>query len=145
MKKDSLKKIAVAVLLLVVAGAGIAYYKWNQPHTDVKGAKGLPISSAKLYTTFATDSTAAKKSFTGKILEVTGEIGSVSKNQQNQTVVVMKVDSTDASVNCTLEDAETAGLAPGKEAKLKGICDGYLEGDLGLSGNVVMVRCYIVK
>jgi len=140
-----LKKILLAILLIGAVAGGIAYYKWNKPHLDVKDASGIKISAAKLYNTFATDSATAKKTYTDKVLEIDGEVASTSKNQQNQMIIVLKVDSTDASVNCTMEEKDVATSNVGSKIAIKGICNGYLEGDLGLSGNVVVDRCYIVK
>ena len=125
--------------------AGVAYFKWNKPHMNVKDADGIKITASKLYNSYSTDSTTAKASFTNKVIELSGEVAGISKNQQNQTVITVKVDSTDASVNCTLEDANTVDVKVGTAITVKGICDGYLEGDLGLAGSVIMVRCLLIK
>jgi hypothetical protein len=44
-----------------------------------------------------------------------------------------------------MEEKDITPINVGSKIAIKGICNGYLEGDLGLSGNVVVDRCYIVK
>jgi len=140
------KKIISAILVLALAGAATGYFIWNKPHQDVESATAVKTTATELYKSFTTDSVTAKKNFVQRVLEVSGTVSAVSKNQQNQTVVLIKTGTDGASVNCTME-AEAAAFSVGSTVIIKGICDGLGQGDadLGIMGDVYLVRCYNVK
>ena len=140
------KKILSLVLILAVITAGAGYYFWNKPHQDVSGAEGIKTEATALYKTFITDSVAAKKNYLQKVVQVKGIVNAVSKNQQNQTVVTIKTGTEGAYINCTME-GEVVNIKEGNETTIKGICEGIAEGDaeMGIVGDVYLVRCYLVK
>ena len=140
------KKIITAFLIIVVLGAAAGYYLWNKPHLNVSGTEGLKIDAAILYNAFIGDSAAANKNFVQQVVEVSGTVTGVSKNQQNQRVVLFKTAIEGASVNCTFEERLDT-IAKGSTIKIKGICSGMGQGDadLGIMGDVYLVRCYLVK
>ena len=61
-------------------------------------------------------------------------------------VVMLQTSEAGAYVNCTMEE-KAAGLVENKEATLKGICTGMGMGDadLGIMGDVYLVRCYLIR
>ena len=140
------KKIGLIVTILLLAGLSAAYFLWNKPHKDVSSAKGLQVNATKLYQAFITDSAAANAKYADKVVEVKGIIKSTSLNQQQQVIVVLQTDNSEAAVNCTLEQKD-AVIKAGAEIKLKGICTGLGEGDadLGILGDLYLIRCYIAE
>ena len=112
----------------------------------MKNAKGKKTEAAVLYKIFLKDSVQGKKDYANKILEVSGMVMKVSKNQQNQVIVMLQTSEAGAYVNCTMEE-DVTGLAENKQATLKGICTGMgmSDPDLGIMGDVYLVRCYLVK
>ncbi len=69
------------------------------------------------------------------VLEVTGIINEMSKNQKGETVITLK--GTDmGGIICTLESAIQAATKVGATVVIKGICTGYLT-------DVVLVRCVV--
>src|ERR1700739_1872999 len=93
----------VAIVVIAIIGSGVAFYLWNKPHRNVKDADAIKTTAIELYNSFAKDSTTAKSKYTNNIVEVTGTVNQVSKNQQNQTVVLLNTNIQNASVNCTME------------------------------------------
>lgn len=140
------KKIIAAVVLLAAAGAAVGFYMWNKPHRDVASAGGIKAGAAALYTTFITDSAAAKKNYLQQVVEVKGVVHSTSKNQQNQTIITFKTATEGAYINCTMEGAAD-DIKEGSDITVKGICAGLgqADADLGIMGDVYLVRCYTVK
>lgn len=138
------KKIVVWVMVLAAAGAAAGYFLWNKPHKDVADAAGIKIKAAALYQAFIEDSAAANTKFIDKIVEVSGTVKSIGVNQQQQAVVTLQAGTGDAAVNCTLEQKD-AVLKEGTAIILKGICTGMGEADadLGIMGDVYLIRCYI--
>jgi tRNA_anti-like len=140
------KKIAAALLFCAITAAVVVYYLWNKPHLDVVYAQSVKTGAADLYNSFITDSAAAKKKFSEQVIEVTGIISGVSKNQQNQTVILLKSGVEGANINCTME-GEAGKTAVGENVSVKGICEGLGQGDadLGILGDLYLVRCYIAE
>ena len=141
-KKYILISITVILLLLL----GVSYYMYNKPAQDVQHADGKKVTAIALYEQYSKDSVLAKNEFTQKILQVSGIVTQVSKNQQNNTVVLLKTNIEGASVNCTMEGS-AEGINAGNNVEIKGICNGMGEGDvdLGIMGDVYLVRCYTVN
>ena len=141
-KRYILLSIAVILLLLV----GIGYYMYNKPAVDIESAEGKKVMATALYECFATDSMLAKKDFTQKIVQVSGVVTQVSSNQQKNTVVLLKTNTDGAYVNCTMEEP-AQGISAGSNIEIKGICNGMGEGDadLGIVGDVYLIRCHTVK
>ncbi|MEP6583966.1 MAG: hypothetical protein ABJA90_06855 [Ginsengibacter sp.] len=143
MKRKSIKTIFFLFITLTVVAAIAGYLLWNKPHTDVRETKGIETNAIALYKSFVTDSVTAKTTFVNKVLKITGIIKSVSENQQHQQVILLKTSEPEASVNCTMESKAIA-VSVGDKVSLKGICIGYIGGaaDMGLPGDVFLVRCY---
>ncbi len=131
--------------VIIIAGA-VGFYFYNKGPVNIKNAKAMKTGAPALYQSFLKDSAGAKKTYLNNILEVSGLIKKISKNQENQVVVMLQTDESGAYVNCTMEE-EVAGLVENKEGTLKGICTGMGMGDadLGIMGDVYLVRCYLVK
>jgi len=143
----SKKKLIVTLLVIVLIGAaGTGYYLYNKPGVSVEDASGEKVVAAALYQTFIKDTASAKANYTNKILEVSGLVTQVSQNPQQQHIILLKTGTEGASVNCTLE-GPPGDIGTGRQISIKGICNGIGEGDadLGLPGDVYLVRCYILK
>jgi hypothetical protein len=141
-----IKKILLVLILLAAAGGTIAYFQWNKPHEDVASEAGVKTDAIALYKLFTTDSVTAKKNYIQKVVEVSGTVNSVSKNQQNQAIVLIRTAADGAYINCTMEQ-QTDAVKAGAVVAIKGICNGIGQGDadLGIMGDVYLVRCYLAK
>jgi pectate lyase len=140
------KAWVVGSLIIVAAAASIGYYLWNKPAVNVSGAAGVKTGAASLYKTFSTDSLTAKKTYTQQVVEVAGVVNGTSVNQQNQIVVLLNTGMEGGNINCTME-GKAAHIKKGDGVIIKGICNGLGQGDpdLGILGDVYLVRCYRVQ
>lgn len=140
------KYLLLFVTVIMLAAAGLGYYLYNKPAIDVQNAKGKKVSATELYLKFSADSATAKSNYVNKILEVSGIVTQILENQQHQQVVMFKTNTDGAAVNCTLE-GPAGDLKAGHTVGIKGICNGMGEGepDLGIMGDVYLVRCYVLK
>ena len=138
------KKYIIFFILTIIAISGaVGIYLFNKGPVNIKNARATKVDAAVLYTAFLKDSVQAKQSYTNKILEVTGMVTRLSKNQQNQVIVMLQTNEGGAYINCTMEE-ETVSFEENKQARLKGICTGMGMGDpdLGIMGDVYLLRCY---
>jgi tRNA_anti-like len=142
-KKRNIGIIFFAVIM--IAGA-IGFYFYNKGPVNVKNAKAIKTEATALYQSFLKDSTAAKKTYLNNILEVSGLVIKVSKNQEDQVIIMLQTNEAGAYINCTIEE-DVAGPPENKQVTLKGICTGMGMGDadLGIMGDVYLVRCYLTK
>ena len=140
------RNVLIFFLTAISIAVAVGFYVFNKGPVNVKEASATKIDATVLYQAFLKDSVGAKKKYLNNILEVSGMVMKVSKNQQNQAIVMLKTNETGAYVNFTMEEAVT-GLAENKQATLKGICTGMGMGDadLGIMGDVYLVRCYLIK
>lgn len=138
------KNILLIFIALIVIAAFAAYRLWNKPHVDVKDADAVETNAIVLYNTFITDSIKAKSDYLNKVIIVSGTVKEILLNQQNQQIILLKTSVADASVNCTMEE-NANNYKVGDTIRLKGICAGYIGGDIemGLTGDVFLVRCYL--
>lgn len=141
-----IKITLISIAILVLTGGAVGYYLYNKGPRDIRMANGIKVKAEELYLIYTTDSTEAKKKYTDKIVQVTGEITDISSNLQQQKVVLLKTASESAHINCTLEIADE-NLRAGEIITLKGIASGMGQGDeeLGIPGDVYLIRCHINK
>lgn len=135
LKKKILKWLLLSILVIGTTGGIVAYKMWNKPHRNVEATTAIAVTATKLTTEYETNEPEANIDYLDKVLEVTGEINEISKNQKGEAVITLK--GTDmGGVICTLESAMPAVTKTGATVVVRGICTGYLT-------DVVLVRCII--
>ncbi len=149
MTPKSKRTILFTVLCLVAIGAGIGYYLYNKkPLNPNDVSPDTKTTSIELYQAFAADTVVAKKKFSRKdeVVEVSGIVLRISQNQDKQTIILLKTNEAGASVNCTME-GPVDNVKEADNINLKGFCTGMGAGDtdLGIVGDVYMIRCYKLK
>ncbi len=143
------RTIVFTVLGLFAIGAGIGYYLYNKkPINPNDVSPDTKITSTELYQAFAKDTLIAKKDFSrrNEVVEVSGVVSGIAQNQDKQSIILLKTNVGDASVNCTMEGL-FENIKEGDNVRLKGFCTGMGAGDadLGIVADVYMIRCYQVK
>ncbi|MBK7683933.1 MAG: hypothetical protein IPJ26_16365 [Bacteroidetes bacterium] len=108
MKKKKIFKIAGVIILVgVIIGSGVAYYLFNMPHRDVQDSKtDFSLSASSIVNEYLQNADSANAKYLqeegeSKILAVKGKIFSISVDQKNQKVVLLKDVSEKAGVSCT--------------------------------------------
>ena len=134
-KKKFLKISLLLFLIITVTGGFVGYKMWNKPHRNVAAARSITVTAATLAAGYESNETSANAQYLDKVLEVNGEVATVSANQKGKTVITLK-GSDMSGIICTVEGALTATIKPGAAVVIKGICTGYLT-------DVVLVRCII--
>ena len=140
------KNILTLLLLVALLAAVFGYYLFNKGPVEVRNSDAIKANAIELYEQFNTDSTAALNKYSGKILQVTGEVTAVSLNQEKQKIILLKTNTGGASVNCTMEE-DPGDVKINAVVNIKGICSGIGQGDedLGIKGDVYLTRCFLIK
>jgi len=143
MRKKTRRNIFLFFIAIIVIAFIIGYRVWNEPHKNIKNATGTKTTAAALYSDLTKDSATMKSKFINKIVIVSGEVKQASRNQTGQQIILLKTNVEGGSVNCTMEE-NINNITPGEKIIIKGICSGYIGGDLdmGLPGDVFLTRCY---
>ncbi|MFA6057612.1 MAG: hypothetical protein WC756_05410 [Taibaiella sp.] len=120
-----MKKIVLIILILVVGGVGAGLYIWNKAPATVADSASSAISADELAAAFTTNEQQANGKFLNKVLDVSGTIVEVTKNQDGKTVITLGVASDPLSgVQCTMRDSDIKAEV-GKSITIKGFCNGY--------------------
>jgi hypothetical protein len=145
------KTILLSIAALAFAAAFIGYTLYNKKHFSVQDTVATAtITAAALHQTFATDAAFAKTKFTGdeankKVIQVQGAVTAIQKDQQGNTIILLKTSTDGAFINCTME-GKTGNINTGITIVLKGICTGYnFDAAMGIPGDVILVRCFLTK
>jgi len=141
------KRLILIIITAVIVVTGVTVYRlWNKPHKDVKDAASVEVAAVELYNIFVADSVKAGSLYTDKVVQVVGTIAKLSLNQESQQVILIETGVAGGYINCSMEE-KTTGFNTGDKIILKGICSGYISGDIdmGLPGDVFLTRCYLFK
>jgi hypothetical protein len=133
------KIVLVIIVLGLIGASAVVYYVYNKPHRDVSKEKGVQLSAQNLYDAFRTNETEANKLYLDKAIELTGEVGNVSTNQDGKVVVDFKTNDPLVVINCTFKE-NPGNLQPGQTITFKGICTGFIP-----DANVVINEGVLVK
>jgi hypothetical protein len=151
MTSKTKKTILVSILGLVLIAAFVGYRLYNKQHFSVQNATpAASVSAADLHNTFVKDSVLAKTKFIGdennhKVIQVDGEVAEVKKDQQGNTIILLKTATDGAFINCTME-GKADGITAGSKIALQGVCTGYnFDAEMGIPGDVILVRSFISK
>ena len=135
--KKLLKILALLLLAGILIGGFIGYKMYNKPHRRVDDANSVKIEALQLVTEYETNEAEANKKYLDKVLNVSGKVTEVGKNQDGNHVVTLG-GSNMGAVICTVEDKAATPPATGHAVNIKGICTGYLT-------DVVLARAVLEK
>lgn len=126
--KQSVKIALFTVFFLALAGILGGLIMFNKKHKDLQKVKpDFTISAIDLQKSFEENESDATIKFAGKILEISGIIGSVRQGEENITIVTLNSGSDLSSVICTFSSAVDAiNLAAGEQITIRGECSGFL-------------------
>jgi uncharacterized protein YxeA len=138
-----MKKILLLLLFAVLVAAGIGFYLWNKPHRTAENEKPFAtLTASQLFTEFATDEPASWTKYKDKVIQVTGEVESISTDASGNTQVVIKTDTEMSTVSVTLmAGAQAPQQEPGTMIEVKGICNGFMNlvtGEVQMNQGVVV-------
>lgn len=125
---SKLLKIGLPLLLIF----SLAAYKFTQPKGELniyRATTELTINASSLYAAFETDEASANGTYAGKVIEVSGAVASITKEDDGHYVMGLAADSPLGKVLCNLAPGEpepVGTVAIGNSVTVKGVCTGYL-------------------
>lgn len=154
-KNKRVKVFAIITLIGIVISGGVVLYLFNMPHRDVQETTtDFTLKAKDIVKEYLTDSQIANDKYLdaegeSKILEVEGNIFSISEDFNNQVVVLLKSNENEAGVSCTFTaetNQSTSSLAVGQKVIIKGVIrsGASYDEDLEMYENVIMEKCDVV-
>ena len=154
-KKRVIKFIVIVALSVVVIGAAIGLYLFNKPHRNVQAAEvDFSVTSSALVEEYLTSPEKANEKYlsdegNSKILAITGKVHSISRDLNDQIVVLLKAEGQNAGVSCTFTketNANTSTLQIGQTITVKGVIrsGAGFDADLDLYEDVIVEKCDII-
>ncbi len=144
-KKQILKRVFLAVLFLILAGAGIVWYMFTKTFANTANAKADYIVEAPaLLHEYSINAKAANIKYTEKIITVSGRVSEVEA--ADTTVNIKMADSTGAYIIFAFQKNDIAAakkLKEGDAVSIKGSCNGGTYSDILETIYVAFKRCSI--
>jgi hypothetical protein len=122
-------KIALFVVFFVALGGILAaLIMFNKKHVDTSKAKpDYVLTATALQKEFEENEKEASARYIKKIIEVSGDIASITPADSNNLNISLKTGNELSSVICTFPaSGEALKLKPGDEVTLRGECSGFL-------------------
>ncbi len=157
MKTQKIFKLLVIIAVAGVLSAGaVGFYLFNMPHRDIQSSKtDFELTVASLVDEFLHDSNSAndkylKEDEDSKILEVSGNVAKISKDYNENVVVILREPGREVGVSCTFlshSEHTTSQIEVGQHIKVKGIIrsGAYYDEDLKMYEDVIMEKCDLVS
>jgi hypothetical protein len=125
-KKNWLKKLLLAGILLLVIGGGIAWYIFTDKFEDTAAAKSVySVNALNLINEFKKNDSASNKKYTEQIVTVNGKITSV---EAADTTVNLKITNPEGSYIIFAfqqkDIADAKKVKEGDSVSIKGSCSG---------------------
>lgn len=148
MNKNMIRYSFITVILVIT---GLVYYgfsEYNRKHKDVSDAvASFNTTGESIIHEFTTDEKSANTKYLDKIIEVSGIVKSIDKDDEGSVTVVLGSPSNISSIRCNIDSAdriETANLQKNIPVTIKGVCNGFNADEL-LGSDLILNRCSINK
>ena len=150
MKKRTLILSLIALVLLI--GGYFGYKTYTRGNTDLSRVKPSLVTAAdKLVQEFVTDEASANQKYLPKtefVIEVSGQVKAIDKNDKGRTTLVLKASEVDmSSVQCAIDSThlkDLNGIKPGDLARVRGVVTGFNSDEL-LGSDVFLARSVIIR
>ncbi|WP_026232369.1 OB-fold protein [Neolewinella persica] len=124
------KILKIGLPLLIVGGLLAFKFMQPKPLLDIQSATTeLNINAGSLYAAFESDEIAANATYVGKVMEVSGSLSEITKDDAGHYVLTLSADSPLGQIVCNLSPKESppvSSSAIGQIVTVKGVCTGYL-------------------
>jgi hypothetical protein len=139
-----IKKNVFTRAVLFIIGVLIVFYIYPkltnkiEEKTNIKYSdSAVSLTASRLYKIYEENEPSANKTFKGKIVSVTGEIGSIGKDMIGKFNICLKTKNSLCSIQCFFDKAhkkKVVAQEKGTYITITGRCDGK-------TGRVILRKC----
>jgi hypothetical protein len=130
--------IFLILALIVAVAAWIYIFKDSESNVDSHKTE-VTIDASKLLQAYEMNEDSAKIKYGDKVIQVSGTVGSITKDSLGYSVYLKEKDAISGIV-CSFDKSsfDSVRIKPGAQINVKGICMGYLM-------DVQMNKCNIAE
>ena len=144
-KKSTVKKILIAVVILIIAGIGTAWYIFTDKFTDTAAEKAAyTFSALDFIREFQQNDSASNKKYAEQIITINGRVSAIE--QADTSVNIKMADSTGSYVIFAFQAQDAANvkkIKQGDSVSIKGSCSGGIYSDILETEFITFKRCSI--
>lgn len=139
------------IVLILLAACIFVYREYNRERADSYSLKPLfKVKALDLLKEFLNNEQRANLKYAGQniIIEVTGMVKEVIKNEQGNYIIIMGDTSSLSSVRCSIDTLYTSSgnnLQRGSIATIKGNFNGYKADEMGIGADVEFNFCVVTS
>jgi hypothetical protein len=126
--KAWLKYILGFIVIVVIAGAGFAWWVYHKSHRNINDEIAVKSETNALLDAFKQNEKTASAQYNDKVLELSGIVKDASKNDAGNWVINIENDAQTGSITVAFSALQDA-LQPFDSIAYKGICAGYFPED----------------
>ena len=126
--KAWLKYILGFIVIVVIAGAGFAWWVYHKPHRNINDEIAVKVATNALLDAFKQNEKKASSQYNDKVVELSGIVKEASKNEAGNWVVNIENDMHTGSITVAFSALQDA-VQPFDSIAYKGICAGYFPED----------------
>jgi hypothetical protein len=126
--KAWLKYILGFIVIVVIAGAGFAWWVYHKPHRNINDEIAVKVATNALLDAFKQNEKKASSQYNDKVVELSGIVKEASKNEAGKWVVNIENDMHTGSITVAFSALQDA-VQPFDSIAYKGICAGYFPED----------------
>lgn len=152
----TIKKITLVLTTGILIAFGTGFYMFNKPGRDVQATQtDFSYQVSTIVDEYLTDAKAANSKYldeegNSKVLEITGIVVEISKDFNNQVVILLKDEIDKAGVSATFTketNAHTSTIKVGDEITIKGVIrsGAAYDADLEMYENVIIDKSDVVS
>jgi len=141
--------IVIALLLAAGLAGWFGYSKFRERPADLSRVKpAFRITASDLIREFEANDSLANNRYLGQVLEVTGPVKDVTKDESGFLTITLGDPSELSGIRCAMDSShqsDAASVAAGASATIRGACTGFLKDEMGLGSDVILNRAVLVK
>ncbi len=123
--------VTLAVSIVILVGLSFGIYQFMRKSSDLSRVKpDFVLNSTDLYAEYEKDEMAANAKYSGRILEVKGNVAQIEYGSIDSTLnITLRPDDQFSGVICTFSDRNAAKLTKlqlGETLTVRGECSGLL-------------------
>jgi predicted phosphodiesterase len=146
------RMILTLVLIAIAVAAFLAYKTYTRTNKDLLKLKAdIQISAGDLIKEFEAGDSAANKKYLDKIIELTGNVKKLEKDDAGDYTIIIGDTLSMSSVRCLSDTNHRSDAAIVKENStitIRGVCTGFKKNELlgeNLGSDVELTRSVIIK
>ena len=116
------------IVIVVIAGAGFAWWVYHKPHRDINNEIAVKVEATALLDAFKQNEKTASGQYTDKVLELSGIVKEASKNEAGNWVINIENRTQTGSITVAFSALQDT-IQPFDSIAYKGICAGYFPED----------------